>query len=241
MATDRKVRALNWREFTDGVTSLVGPWIYRGGLEHWGHETTLERACSAWKIPLRSARTVEFRLVREFQRHPEVCEHLLDADDYLGWLALMQHHGAPTRLLDWSYSPFVAAYFAFEALVSDRSKPAKSVHAIVWALDVEWLTRRIRHRLSPREWRIYGKKDSQSFKKLFVDRRPALRFVGTAIPRLLNQRLSLQQGVFLCPGDVTRTWSENLSALAGPRQRPRIRPFVMGRDTMEDAFRALSR
>jgi hypothetical protein len=41
-----------------------------------------------------------------------------DQDDWLEWIALMQHYGAPTRFLDWTYSLYVAVFFAVER--SDR-------------------------------------------------------------------------------------------------------------------------
>ncbi|MFN0174116.1 MAG: FRG domain-containing protein [Saprospiraceae bacterium] len=56
---------------------------------------------------------LEIDVAHEFKRiAPSLSTSLPKSDDYLSWLILMQHHGTPTRLLDWSQNILVATFFA---------------------------------------------------------------------------------------------------------------------------------
>lgn len=56
-----------------------------------------------------------------------------DNDDWAGWLSLMQHYGLPTRLLDWSESPFIAAFFATHEYL--RAEQVETKAASIWVVD----------------------------------------------------------------------------------------------------------
>lgn len=103
-------------------------WLFRGQTSAgWGLQPSVHR-----KYGEEQERylTQEFR-ARAGVRHARLPRY----EDYADWLALMQHYGLPTRLLDWTYSPLVAAFFAAERTMRHQEEPEKNPgDGAIWAL-----------------------------------------------------------------------------------------------------------
>ncbi len=139
----RAVRYAGWTEFKrDLFPELFGDGVFRHGRylfrgvasADWALSSAFDRRFAT--IPLERRMVLWERLVQEWRRG---CEDLgVDAsvlvEDRKLW-ALGQHHGLPTRLLDWSTSPYVAAYFAFSEHLTRRADRFENV--AVWALHLD--------------------------------------------------------------------------------------------------------
>lgn len=126
------------------------------------------------------------------------------------WLALMRHYGAPTRFFDWTYSFWVALYFALESAEVGGT-------CAVWALDIDWWKDRVKEKI--RGLKNILKKASNTPKefKLILNckDKPGIWSVN---PFRLNERLHAQQGIFVLPIDATRSFMANLRALVDQNQ-----------------------
>lgn len=169
-------------------------WAFRGQSDaRWPLYSSLSRYFKQYEVHRDAWVQQESRILRIFKRKAHLLmDHLPDEEDSFQWLALMQHHGAPTRLLDFSWSPYVAAFFALERATVDVA---------VWALFVPGLSNRPMRTLRASQ---KVRKDEIApwvkggYEKFFLPNKRQIVVAGE--PHRMNQRLIAQSGTFVMPG-----------------------------------------
>jgi hypothetical protein len=87
--------------------------------------------------------SLEKHLLRNFRKYAH--RNVVQRDSIWHWLSVAQHYGLPTRLMDWTYSPFVALHFATADL--NRFDRDGAIWAVNYVLTHQLVPQRLRHRL----------------------------------------------------------------------------------------------
>lgn len=217
-----QIPCCSWDQLREELDNRISKrWLFRGACASVGKkrpislESSIERVGRVSGMSPESLVFAEWEMIRDFRRKYEGVDKEEVEDDELYCLSVMRHYGAPTRLLDWTYSPYVALYFALERW-EPKNRKADKQEVVVWCLDQDWCdinareTDPIVKRYLPEYRRVHieelenlkaQKRKKALFHELFMCDR--YRFVFAVNPSHLHTRLTIQQGVFLCPGDVT--------------------------------------
>jgi hypothetical protein len=194
----RVFRLESWEAF---LKLVINPpysnWAFRGERdERWPLYSSLSRYLQNFGVDPRAWPEQEDRIVRIFKRKAhQFLEKPPDTDDDFQWMALMQHHGAPTRLIDFTWSPYVAAFFALERTLAD---------GVVWAMNpagVDSSRAAKPVRIDPR---VRG-----NFRRHFL--KGNRHFIWMGEPHTMNRRLIAQSGTFAVPGVLDVPVEEILS------------------------------
>ena len=233
----KEVEIRSVEELIEKLNKLPNNFIYRGHANaDWPLQSSLERIIgSKWSAA--EAKKFEEYSISQFQSK----FHLYDRenvkpDSKLAWLSIMQHYGVPTRLLDFTESPYVAIYFALEAY----SPQTRSDFAI-FALDyLEIMDRSIKHinskdnTFNETRFSVYERQD-EIFDKV-VDRF-AYDIAWIAEPKQLNARLDRQAGSFLLSGNRSLRIQEVLDS--EPYSNVRMYKFRVAHDLYIGIFALL--
>ena len=211
----REVIIASLGEFVDRVTpeapdTVTGrrrdTGVYRGASDADGPLlTTLDRLGGT--NPPHSKADLEEHVLRTYIRYSRPHVRSNTSND---WEELFsaQHHGVPTRLLDWTYSPLVAAFFATRPCDGEEHERA------VWRLDWQKIHRRFRFpslALFQRDLdTLFDGGGRTSPWQLFMRDREAPPFACLVEPPSLDERIVAQAAVFTLCSDKWHSFDEFL-------------------------------
>ena len=224
--------------FPDIGDSRHRRWAFRGQRRDWDLATTLDRAPPSQNEGNRilvqeggliddTCSAAEPRLLGQFQQRARgpLAAAQVQPVTRLEWLAWMQHFGVPTRLLDFTYSPHVAVYFALAGNTEERPDGSPTVHAVDM-VEFRASARRKDDRIPPGNEPLGDTADDHKQTLEQVLLKNQVELVLPVAPTCMPARMRAQEGVFLCAGNTDRSFLENLNEMDCANEET-VRKFIL--------------
>ena len=220
----------SWSQFLYETTKF-DQWAFRGQAQaNLPLLSSLARRLRQLGEPQDNWTLREQRTVRVFKRKAHV--HIHDPGvltNTFRCMAIMQHHGAATRLLDFTKSPFVAAFFALESSTDD---------AVVYALNTPALWRRTPKFDETLSRAAINPRFEENLEKYFLSNQYPIIWFGE--PDEMDSRLVAQSGLFVMPGQLQLTIDELLQEYV-KGDEPLLVQLVLRKQMRAEAMRQLYR
>jgi FRG domain len=229
------IRLTNWRHALVLAEQLSG-WVFRGQQDAtWTLSSTLQRAASLGPISVMLT-AGEDQIIEGFQRR---AHHFLKdpppVEDLIDWMALIQHFGGTTRLLDFTESFYVATFFAVERATTECAVWCVDHFGLTKALDAKYKTDIFSRQLP--HWQTLYRVAKLAQSRLRVEKNSYERFVFEVQPFRMNERLAVQQGIFLCPLSADVSFLDSLAATFGLEASDFAQTEVLGVDQFYERFK----
>jgi len=208
-----RITVNSWTEVLllfDIMTEKFSDWAFRGqSNENWNLSTKFEREASRYQCDSYWFRNREKIILQDFQRKAhQYVKNLPAPDSTIDWLSLVQHYGGPTRLLDFTYSYYVAAFFAVETATADAAIWAININKLIWQIS------------KINDYDLYMKDKTYQgaigtmthWAETIIENRASKDIVYVIDPFRQHERISIQQGFFLFPGNLEKPFEQNLSS-----------------------------
>ena len=190
------------------LRQCLNGYIFRGHADKtWALKTSIERAVEQHQQDLLNHPIFfESTIIEKFiSRAHHYIQSPPSSNEIFEWLSLLQDFGGPTRLLDFTDSFYIAAFFAAELAESD---------ACIWAInEVDLFEAFI--------------EDSHKASRENIDSKKYIEELITGVfhstddlvlsvrPSRLNERVAIQKGLFLFPRNLSKSFEENLCSTLG--------------------------
>lgn len=209
----------HWNDIFRLNQRFMSNFVFRGqGNADWGLNTSLARMVEGHHpnfIDKTMPAFYEQRMMEEFQWKYPIYEksHIPGPEESIEWLSLMQHYGSPTRMLDFSYSMYVAMFMAIDGSFYPKSA--------IWALNKSVISERVVEKycaenntdvvaVADLDRYTYNEAMSAINNRFVGSKEKPELFLYATRPQMSNERINRQQGLFVIPSSIEVGFGEIL-------------------------------